>query len=200
MLTKTSKFSDKYREQLRQKIRAECKARGLPSVLDLGKNPSARLEITDHVHNKRQGEHVLLLKAGGWAKYSRRFMDSLGFLGIRKDLAILGGVGRQGTWAARVPATLPRVYDALQWLKPARVQRWEEMGLRVWRQGDVWLLETRVQGFGDNLHELPLSHIWDPATRTMSHAGHGVLHIPFNFVAIPQRTLAADGRRRRQGD
>ena len=67
---------------------------------------------------------------------------------------------------------------------------------KVLRQGDVWILEQNR----DNLKALPSTHVWDAATRTLSHNGHGVLHIPFPFRAYPQRTLAADGRYRRQAD
>lgn len=188
-------FSERFKDKLRDKVLAECRTRGLPTFLDLAKNGATDLELRDHQHSKHQGEHIVLLYADGWAKYSRRFMAGLGWNGVYRELAILGGTGRQGTWATRVPATYRNVDGALDWLKPAAVRNHP---LKVLRQGDIWILE-RTRG-NDDLRELPSSHTWDAETRTLAHNGHGVLHVPFPFRAIPQRTLAADGRYRRQGD
>jgi hypothetical protein len=201
MLQKTpTKISERFRAKLRAAVLEECKARGIPSFLDLAKNGTSRLEISDHVHDKYRGEHIVVLTAGGWAKYSHNFMSSLGFNGVRRDLSIVGGQGRQGVWAARVPSSCVRVSDALAFLKPAAVKLAELKGRKILRQGDVWLVQRKHRDIRDELEQLPSSHTWDAATRILTHEGHGELHVPFCFIVIPQRTLAFDGRRRRQGD
>lgn len=178
-------------------VRNEAKARGLPTFLDLGKAGSAVLKNRGTRHDG--GETIILLRAEGWAKYSRNWMRAMGFHGVHKSLAILGGIGPEGPWAVRVPGTITDVDTALRWLKPKVVRDAESRKLRVLRQGDVWIVE-RNRVHADDLRQLPSSHSWNAESRTLTHNTHSHLHVPFFFKAIPQRTIAANGVGRRQGD
>ena len=193
-----SKFSIKFQERLREEILEECRKRNLPAALDLGKAGWGDLCIVEHCHTRRTG-HLMLLGAEGWAKYSRRWMSAMGWNGVRRELKILGGKGADGSWAARVPATINGVMSAIEWLQPARVRHAAEAKRLVWRQGDVWIVQ-RVQGLDDDLRQLPSSHTWNASSRVLQHEQHQAIHIPWAWAAIPQRTLARDGRRRRRGD
>lgn len=179
-------------------ISAEARARGLPTVLNLGKNPNVPLK---NMGIRRSGkETMMLLWAEGWATYSRSWMSSMGWHGVHKSLSILGGIGPEGPWAVRIPGTITDIDRAIAWLQPAAVVNARAKGRQVLRQGDVWIVERGRPSAGDQISHLPSSHTWDPETRVLTHETHAKLHVPFVFVAVVQRTLPANGIGRRQGD
>ncbi len=171
----------------------EAERRGLPVEVDLLRNGVEPLRMVSETRTSG-GHHVCLLRAEGWAEYSRAH----GFR--RRSLALLCGRDDNGPSAVRVPATIRSAEAALLWLEPAAVRKAREAGRKVLRQGDVWIVERPR---GCLLHDaaLPAGHAWDAAARVLRHDdGHAAVHVPFPAVAIRQSTLAPRGSHRQRGD
>lgn len=184
-------LEQRFEAHLARLILAEAERRGLPTDLDLAKAGSAQLRFIDRFMS--DGRLVVLIGADGWAEYSKRVGR------YRRALRLLGGVDDAGTWCVRVPGNIGSASYALAWLKPAVVRRAEADGLRVLRQGDVWIVEGRGRDRMDTI-ALPDAHRWDSETRMLHHEGHAPVAVPFPAIAIPQSTLAASGVGRRRGD
>ena len=141
---------------------------------------------TELVVLDRQRPYVLLYTSG-WREYSRAF-------GARKaSLAYLCGRDDNGPWAARVPASVSTVTQALDYLVPAEVKRAQLLGRRVLRQGDVFVIERTRDGM--DLSPLPAGHTWLERSRLLVHVdGHQALYVPFPAIAIQNKALLM-GRR-----
>jgi hypothetical protein len=159
------------------------------------------LEIVDT--GRSEGRKVWLLRAEGWRYYSRRF-------GARPaHLAYLCGYDDAGAWAVRVPGTIERADEAVEWLTPATVTKARAAGKRVLRQGDVYAVETvrrcdgsgsyssdddwRVQCTGVQVIDVdgPGVHCWYPRARVLVHSDparpHRPLQVPYPARFVQQR-------------
>ncbi len=179
------------REHRRRRYLAEAERRGLPTILDLAKAGTRRLELVSETRTP-EGHRVGLLRAEGWAEYSRRVGS------YRASLALLCGRDDAGLWAVRVPGTIGGAEEGLEWLEPAAVRRARAEGRRVLRQGDVYVVERARDGMARA--DLPAGHRWDAAARALVHDEHAHLPVPFPATVFRQSTLAASGSRRRRGD
>lgn len=146
------------------------------------------------LHVMDRSRDLTLLGCDGWRQYSRRF-------GARPaSLRYLCGRDDNGRWAVRVPSTCDSVGDVVRFVEPADVQRARADGRRILRQGDVYLVEQRIDNFDA---VAGTRHRWDAATRTLHHddpqAPHAGLHVPFRARASVQSVLRmgrVNGRRR----
>jgi hypothetical protein len=149
----------------------EIKRRGGEITIETGGRP---IELS--VSNRRDG--LVVLRAEGWRKYSNSF-------GSRPaSLAYLCGFEDGQLWAVRLPGTITTVGEALRWLTPAVVRAALSTGRAVLRQGDVYAIQTTRNH--DGTGDLPENHVWDAATRTLSHPQHGDLTIEFPVRFIRQ--------------
>lgn len=166
-----------------EEIRREIRRRGGEIVIE-GEHRDYGLEIWDR--DRERG--LTLVGVEAWRHYSRRF-------GVRlARLAYLSGVDDAGRWAVRVPGTLRTVAEALAWLEPAEVTQARQAGRRVWRQGDVYAVETTPAHDGAGAAELPAAHRWNPRTRYLTHhpedgRKHRPLRLPCPVRFVRQRAL-----------
>ncbi|GGC68811.1 hypothetical protein GCM10011504_53400 [Siccirubricoccus deserti] len=170
---------------------AEARRRSLPTSLNLIKRGLEPLRMTSEAGTPG-GRHVALLTASGWAEYPGREFR-------RAALSVLAGRDDAGLWGVRVPSTLRDADAALIWLEPAVVRRTREAGLRVLRQGDLWVMERRRGGCGMAASAIPAGHVWDAAARVLRHGAHDELSVPFPATAVVPATLAPRGTGRRRG-
>lgn len=138
------------------------------------------------------GRRAWLCGCEYWYKYSRRVGSY--FL----EASYLCGNDHGQYWAVRIPGNIRTVAQAIDWLTPAAVARFQEDGLR-WtaRQGDVWLVELKAGA--DNLRALPRAHTYDPDSRTLTHAQHAPIKVPDEVKAVrayQQTQLGSNGTRR----
>jgi len=131
---------------------------------------------------------MAVLHTAGWRKYGR--MGS-----FHARLSYLCGRDGVQTWAVRLPGTITRVADAVAWLEPAAVRKARVRGAAVLRQGDVYIVPTRV----DDFSALPPGHTWDASTRTLRHGQHDAIHLETPHRAVPQRPYAMGRVRARRG-
>lgn len=117
------------------------------------------------------GRTYRLFYAEGWRKYSRQHVHHVAY-------AYLAGRDDNGRWAVRVPSTIGTASAALAWITPREVHAAQAAGKRVWRQGDVWAVETSGRNDAKGLEHVPASHTWDSAARTLRHPSHAPLHLP----------------------
>lgn len=126
---------------------------------------------------------LVLLRCSGWRQYSRQF-------GARPaSLAYLCGTDDSGRWATRVAGSITSIDEALEWLEPAAVRKARDAGRQVWRQGDVYAIETTKAHDGKGAEGLD-RHEWHREKRVLWHPEHTplVLTVPVRFVQ--QRTFA----------
>jgi hypothetical protein len=176
------------RHRERKYIR-EAQRRFIPIGIDLEQLGFREVSLVEEAETD-DGFKVALLRATGYTKYSKQKV-------FYRELTILAGQDDGGLWAVRVAGRCKSISQSINWLKPASVRRAEEEGRRVLRQGDVYIVESTV----DCMHavNLPVSHTWDSASRTLSHGQHAAIHVPFPaFVAI--QSSIGGGVRRRGGD
>ena len=174
------------------KLLAEAERRGLPVMVDCARAENQPVRLVE-IHRTEHGDWVGLLRGEGWADYGSRVRAR------RKTVVLLAGTDDAGWWAVRVPATVDSVAGGLRWLEPAAVRRARADGMRVLRQGDVWIVE-RARGDAMGTTRLPLGHRWDAGSRMLHHGAHSEVHVPWPAVPVPQNTLAADGVGRRSAD
>lgn len=162
---------------------AEIVRRGGEAVI-LGEKErvSAALAITERDKVSR----LMLLRAEGWRHYSD------GFRYIK--LAYVYGTDDAGPWAVRVPGTLATLEEALAWMEPAEVTKARAKGRRIWRQGDIYAIETTTAHDGKGAENLPAAHEWRPATRFLVHQPEdGHRHRPLKLTKpvrfVRQRVL-----------
>jgi hypothetical protein len=149
-------------------------------------------EVVDEISRKWD---LVLMRAEGWRQYSRAF-------GARRaQLAYLCGHDDSGVWAVRVAGTCLSVRDALEWLMPRPVRQALDRGLVVSRQGDIYIIRLS-RGQADrtarSARTLPLGHSWDTSTRTLHHAEHASISVPYAARFVPQRAYRM-GRSGRKG-
>lgn len=97
----------------------------------------------------------------------------------------LTGTDDGGPWAVRVPRTLWRVAEALEYIVPAAVRKAQAECRWAGRQGDVWLVEL-LRG-DNNLRDLPRSHRFyngGRGMRVLLHREHGPLRVPPHVHAV----------------
>lgn len=132
-----------------------------------------------------EGRAVHLVGCDGWRQYSRAF-------GARRAaLRYLYGVDDSGRWAVRVPGTVESVREGLDWLEPAKVKRARERGKRVFRQGNVYLVETSAK-YSETGECFALGeHRYFSHARVMLHGEHAPLRVPGgHFTAVQQKAVS----------
>lgn len=131
----------------------------------------------NHLEIEDRHKRMILLRAEGWRQYSRAF-------GARPaTLAYLVGIDDNGQWAARVRGTCETVKDAVAALTPAAVKGREHL-----RQGDVYLVRMNG-GAGTPDGVTNETHIWDAASRTLTHVpergeAHRPVTAPIEWKAV----------------
>ncbi|MGW2219616.1 hypothetical protein ACWCSD_31910 [Nonomuraea sp. NPDC001684] len=138
--------------------------------------PGDRSDTFLRVADRHDG--LVLLHAEGWRYYSRRH----GF--HRASLSYVCGREDGQLWAVRVPGTITTVAEALDWITPKAVKDARAAGRQVWRQGDVYAVQTSKQY--DGRGDLPDNHVWDKDARTLTHPEHGTLLLPGPVRFVPQ--------------
>lgn len=139
--------------------------------------------------DRRNG--MLLLHCEGWRQYSRQF-------GARRaSLSYLCGCEEGQRWAVRVPGAITTVDAALEWLTPSAVRRAMDAGRRVERQGDLYVVESRIDAMPTKPVTYAGSHAWDPSTRTLTHDQHVQVHVDYSARVYMQRAykMGRSGRR-----
>jgi hypothetical protein len=113
----------------------------------------------------------------------------------------LVGHDDSGAWAIRVPRTIHTIREALEWSVPQAVRTAEDDGRKIYRQGDVFLVELRSGR--DNLTALnPTRHEIRPYRqgRALIHPEHSPVYLPKNtgpVRAYVARSMEAGGGSRR---
>lgn len=147
----------------------EIRRRGGETEIE-GQYGTTHLSIADRDVRAR----MVLMRAEGWRKYGSHPARYV-------KLAYLCGVDDNGRWAVRVPGTFTSVRGALDWLTPAAVKKARDKGQRVWRQGDVYLIEISAHRDQRGVTDLPAAHRWNPATGYLTHRpADGRRHRPVN--------------------
>ncbi|MFD5615143.1 hypothetical protein [Kitasatospora sp. NPDC127060] len=149
---------------------------------------SESTKVRLHIAVRDVSTGMMLLRAEGWRYYSRRFGHR------RAELAYVVGRDDAGPWAVRVPGTMTTLRDALAWMEPAEVTKARAAGRRVWRQGDVYAIETTAAHDGRGVDLLPDAHEWRPGTRYLVHRPEdGRRHRPLKLTPpvrfVRQRVL-----------
>lgn len=167
-------LADRLRARLAARYRAEIRRRGGETEI-VGQFQTVTVDIADrHV---RSG--LVLMHAEGWRKYgghSNRYVH----------LSYLCGMDNGHPWAVRVAGSIETVWTALAWVTPVAVKEAEAAGRRVWRQGDVYVIETTATRNQRGVTDLPASHQWNPATGYLTHhPDDGRRHRP---VRVGRRT------------
>lgn len=175
------------------KIRAEVERRGGETEIH-GRFGAAPLLIKDRDLEAR----ITLVRAEGYRDYGKRHgchWAAVAYLYGEDD-------DGSGPWAVRVPRSIDKVAFALAWLEPAYVSAARAAGRRVWRQGDLYAVETSKQHDGAGAEDLPDSHRWNPQTRYLTHhpddgRKHRPLRLtrPVRFVRQTTYDMARTGRR-----
>ncbi len=141
-----------------------------------------------------RGEKLWVIHVEQTYHYSNTFGDRY------VSASWLCGRDENGVWAVRVPGTLTKVTEAVDWITPGPVKKAVAAGRQVIRQGDVYFVQKRRGP--DNLRELPWNHHWDPTSRTATHRQHGTVHVPFPCRVYAQYQLhsSRSGAWRRAAD
>lgn len=170
---------------------AEIERRGGETQID-GRYGSSYLEIISR--GTSDGQPCVLLVAEGWRRYGSRHPAR------RACLGYLVGIDDAGIWAVRVPGTMRSVSEAVRWLTPREVVTARMAGRTVLRQGDVYVIEARVDRMADT--RLPRGHEWRPETRYLVHRPsdgrkHKPVKVAFPARVVPQRAyrMGRSGRR-----
>ena len=129
----------------------------------------------------RRGLRLYVLE--GFRKYSRNCVYFQRFV-------YLSGVDRGIYWAIRCPSTVKNIAQALIWTTPAEAVNAKKERRRVFRQGDVFIIEKKTGQ--DNLRNLPESHVWDSKSRTLSHSSHRAVSIPFPFKVVMGKSVRSE--------
>lgn len=140
---------------------AEAQRREVYTTITGKTGPAAPFEIPDRA--TVDGHRVYLITTRGWQYYSSRVPARY------QVMAWLYGTDDAGEWARRVPATAAGVHAAIAAITPAVVREARRSGRRVLRQGDVYAVETLARYDGAGVPDLPQSHVWNPATRYLTH-------------------------------
>ncbi|MER7761565.1 hypothetical protein [Streptomyces sp. NPDC097619] len=158
-VTPVPQLDERLAEWLRDRAVDEVIARGGEIEIQGRSGRPVTLEISDRAGG------MVVLHAEGWRSYGRsspaRWV-ALSYLWGSDDAG-------SGPWAVRLPGTVTTVAEGLEALTPATVKHALEMGRRVRRQGDVYLVETSSRYDGAGLFDLPSSHEWRPGTRYLVH-------------------------------
>jgi len=123
--------------------------------------------VSWNLTDRRPTERLWLVHGEGWAEYSKRSPRRY------HKVALLAGFEDGQYWARRVPYRVGSVSEALDYVRPAAVNRAMEAGRPVLRQGDIWFVAARVEDFSalqGTRHDLD--------GRTVRHPEHGVLALP----------------------
>ena len=151
----------------------EIKSRGFETEFRTGfKGAASRQDRTESIKMDESRKGLRLYTVDGWKKYSRNTVYPC-------RLVYLAGVDRGVYWAIRCPSTVKNIDQALAYTVPAKAKAAKAAKRKVWRQGDVFIIEKKAGA--DNLNGLPPSHAWDPETRTLSHSSHKQCRIDFPF-------------------
>lgn len=177
--------AERLRVKLTREATDEIARRGGETVI-LGEKDRVNAALAIAERDKESG--TMLLCAEGWRHYSRAF----GFRYIK--LAYVYGTDDAGPWAVRVPGTLATLDEALAWMEPADVTKARTKGRRVWRQGDIYAIETTAAHDGKGAEYLPDAHEWRAQTRFLVHQPEdGRRHRPVKLVKpvrfVRQRVL-----------
>lgn len=151
----------------------EIKARGFETEFRTGfaGSPASRDSVeTIKLAESRRG--LRLYELEGWKKYSRHTVYHTRFV-------YLAGIDRGVYWAIRCPSTVTNIAEALEYTTPAKVKKAKSEGRKVYRQGDVFIIEKKAGK--DNLNGLPSSHSWDSVSRNLTHTTHKSVKIDFPF-------------------
>jgi len=142
-------------------------------------------EIIKQLDMARSGRRkVYLYGCNGWRQYSKAF-------GARQaSLRYLYGTDDSGKWAVRVPGTIESVTEGLEWLEPALVKRVRERGKRVFRQGNLYLVETTKKAADTERDWQNGEHMYFARARVLLHNEHRPLVVPTgHFRAVEQNSL-----------
>lgn len=171
---------------LRQRLSDHIVARYQGEIIRRGgeiaieeQNQSVPLSVSD----RAQG--LVLLRATGWRQYSRRFGARLA------SISYLCGQDDNGAWAIRIPGTILTVGAAIDYAEPSAVKTARQNGMRVLRQGDVYIIEKKRDCARQS--DLPDSHVWTDEKRMLCHTDterpHSPLYVPFPCKFVQQRAL-----------
>lgn len=112
-----------------------------------------------------RAEGLTLVAGNWWHEYSRRHGSR------HHEVALLTGREDGQEWARRVPYRTYSVAGALDYVRPAEVNRAIETGRRVLRQGNIWLVQ-RARG-SDDLSVLRGTRHEIGDDRVLRHPEHG---------------------------
>lgn len=142
--------------------------------------------LSYNVFRSKKKEILAIVNMSGWCQYSRTqgyYIDRSALVG--KD---------DGQWfSTRIPSTITDVKEAMEWMKPAEVKRAEKEGRKVFRQGDIFLVETinppRVdQSFGD--HQVRYENL----KTVVEHPEHGQLTLDgVRWKTVRRKSLLTNG-------
>lgn len=135
---------------------AEITRRGGETIIT-GKYGDTNLAIED------VDAGMVLVHATGWRSYGKQNPARIA------TLSYLHGTDDSGPWAVRVPGTVLTVRHAISWITPAEVADATAKGKRVWRQGDVYAIETTLASDGKGAGDVADAHVWNPKTRYLVH-------------------------------
>ena len=156
---------------------------------------SRNIEGADLSVCSRLPRQAALVAAEGWVEYSRR--SPRRYVAIR--VLVLWDADNQRYISLRVPPATQTVAEALEFLKPAEVQRAEAAGKAVKRQGDFWLVPARRE----NLAELRYTNhhvVRGEGGTALVHEQHGLLElgatphraVPVRVVHVPSQRQGRD--------
>jgi len=175
--------------KMKNLYRQEIENRGFETSFISGfKGAPSRQDRIEEIGLTESRRGLRLYVADGWKKYSRNCVYPV-------RLVYLAGVDRGQYWAIRCPASVKTIDQALAYTEPAAAKNARKSGLRVIRQGDVFIIEKKRGK--DNLRGLPASHQFNPDTREIIHESHRKISIPFPFRIALGKSLSPEGRGRR---
>ncbi len=148
-------------QRILARLETEAYRRQVYAIITDKRRPAQPFTVADRADV--DGHTIFLITTRGWQYYSSRVPARY------RVMAWLYGTDDAGPWARRVPATATSVHAAIAAITPAVVREARRSGRRVLRQGDVYAVETSARYDGAGIPDLPTSHVWNPATRYLTH-------------------------------
>jgi hypothetical protein len=203
-----------YKGKLVETIAAVCHARNAHAPLALDQRLTARLieKCEGEIHRRRLSTpagwngfgrslahregRMWLVSGEGWYEYSKRHGNRY------QKATYLCGYDDGQLFAVRVPSTMTKVAQAVEWLTPRDVRIARDKGLPIKRQGDIFFAPKRIADH-DMSALVHTRHTAKPRADgglTIVHPEHTPVRLSSKYTWRAYQSTQIDGNGRSCGD